>query len=109
MSLCPLWGRLRLRQGLLISPKEPLSIRESTIGSFMEGIEGKIADIKTGETLKPGVEGEICIRGYTVMKGYYKEPELTKAAIDADKWLHTGDLAIWMKREISISQAGLRN
>lgn len=99
MSLAPSLGQTEATAGLtFISPKEPLSIRESTIGSFMEGIEGKIADIKTGETLKPGVEGEICIRGYTVMKGYYKEPELTKAAIDADKWLHTGDLAYMDER-----------
>ena len=78
---------------------EPLSLRARTIGRFMEHTEGKIVDVQTGETLPPGKNGEICIRGFNVMKRYLAAPEMTAAAIDADGWLHTGDLA-------SIDEAG---
>ena len=51
-------------------------------------------DIETGETLPPGKQGELCTRGYHVMRGYYKMPDETARAIDSENWLHTGDLAI---------------
>lgn len=57
-------------------------------------IEVKIVDPETGEELGPGEPGEICCRGYNVMKGYYKMPEMTAEAIDEDGWLHSGDLAV---------------
>jgi acyl-CoA synthetase (AMP-forming)/AMP-acid ligase II len=53
----------------------------------------KIIDVTRGETVAPGVVGELCTRGYHVMTGYFDDPEATAAAIDADGWLHTGDLA----------------
>jgi fatty-acyl-CoA synthase len=84
-SLAPSLGQTEATAGItFISPKAPRSVREATVGSFMEGIEGRIADIRTGEPLSAGAEGEICIRGFTVMKGYYKEPALTAAAIDPE-------------------------
>jgi fatty-acyl-CoA synthase len=55
--------------------------------------ETKIVDPLTGETLPPNVSGEFCARGYNIMKGYYKMQEATQSVIDADGWLHTGDLA----------------
>lgn len=67
--------------------------RVNTVGMARPNIEVKIIDPDTGETLGPNKTGEICCRGYNVMKGYYKMPEKTKEAIEQDGWLHSGDLA----------------
>jgi fatty-acyl-CoA synthase len=67
--------------------------RVSTVGRALPEIEIKIVDPETGETLPPGRQGEICCRGYNIMKGYYKMPDMTEKAIDSDGWLHSGDLA----------------
>lgn len=69
-------------------------LKATTVGKVMAHIEAKIVDPKTGETLPPNKPGEFCARGYNVMKGYYKMPEATAAAIDSEGWLHTGDIAI---------------
>lgn len=71
---------------------DPLEFRVSTVGKPLEGVEVKIVDIHTKKEVPNGVIGEICARGYNVMRGYYKMPEATKQAIDEDGWLHTGDL-----------------
>jgi fatty-acyl-CoA synthase len=71
---------------------DPIELRVSTVGKAHDVVEVKVIDPETGETLPPGVQGEICTRGYHVMKGYYKMPEATKEAIDEEGWLHTGDL-----------------
>ena len=73
---------------------DAIELRVSTVGRALPGAEVKIVDIETGETLPPGKQGELCARGYMVMKGYYKMEEETARVIDADGWLHTGDLAI---------------
>ena len=73
---------------------DAIELRVATVGRALPGAEVKIADIETGMTLPPGKQGELCARGYMVMKGYYKMPEETANVIDADGWLHTGDLAI---------------
>ncbi len=73
---------------------DPLEIRVNTVGKEMPFMETKIVDPDTGEDLPDGQPGEFVVRGYNVMKGYYKMPEATAAAIDKDGWLHTGDLAI---------------
>ncbi len=74
--------------------EDSIELRVSTVGRALPGAEVKIIDIETGATLPPGKQGELCARGYMVMKGYYKMPEETAKVIDADGWLHTGDLAI---------------
>lgn len=72
---------------------DPLEVRVNTVGRPLPGVECKIVDPKTGEDLPDNVDGEFVVRGYNVMKGYYKMPEATSAVIDEDGWLHTGDLA----------------
>ncbi|HHY83775.1 MAG TPA: AMP-binding protein [Clostridiales bacterium] len=72
---------------------DPLEVRVNTVGRPLPGIECKIVDPVTGKDLPDGVDGEFVARGYNIMKGYYKMPEATAAAIDENGWLHTGDLA----------------
>lgn len=73
---------------------DAIELRVATVGRALPDVEVKIVDIETGATLPPGKQGELCTRGYLVMKGYYKMPEETARAIDQEGWLHTGDLAI---------------
>ena len=72
---------------------DSLERRAETIGHAISSIEVKIISPGTGETVPLGTQGELCTRGYHVTKGYDEEPEATRKAIDADGWLHTGDLA----------------
>ncbi|MFD1425691.1 AMP-binding protein [Kroppenstedtia sanguinis] len=67
--------------------------RVTTIGKKLPHVEVKIIDPATGEEVKTGEPGELCTRGYHVMKGYYRMPEATRQVIDEEGWLHTGDLA----------------
>ena len=71
---------------------EPLDLRVETVGSAFPGIECKIIDPETGLDLPDGENGEFVVRGYNVMKGYYKMPEATKETVDAQGWLHSGDI-----------------
>ena len=78
----------------LTSTTDTVERRVNTVGRAFPGVECKIVDPATGETVGPGVVGEFCARGYNIMKGYYKMPEATAMAIDKDGWLHLGDLAV---------------
>jgi fatty-acyl-CoA synthase len=68
--------------------------RVSTVGGACPNTEVKIVDQECGETVAVGQRGELCARGYLVMKGYDDDPEGTARVVDADGWLHTGDLAV---------------
>ncbi len=67
--------------------------RVSTVGRVLPHVESKIIDPDTGDTVERGEAGEYCTRGYHVMLGYWDDPEKTSDAIDADGWMHSGDLA----------------
>lgn len=93
-EICITYGQTEASPGCTMSKTtDSLECRVDTVGSAMFGVECKIVDPETGEDLPDNVDGEFVARGYNIMKGYYKMPEATAAAIDADGWLHTGDLA----------------
>jgi fatty-acyl-CoA synthase len=72
---------------------DDLDRRTATIGRAHPHVEVKIVDPVTWETVERGESGEFCTRGYSVMKGYWEDPQKTAEVIDADGWMHTGDLA----------------
>jgi fatty-acyl-CoA synthase len=73
---------------------DPLELRVETVGRPLPGLEVKVVDPTNGKALDDNLPGELCTRGHGVMLGYYKDPQATAAAIDADGWLHTGDIAL---------------
>jgi fatty-acyl-CoA synthase len=73
---------------------DSLELRVGTVGRPLPGVEAKIVDPETGQELNDLQRGELCSRGHNVMLGYYNSPEKTAEAIDAEGWLHTGDLAM---------------
>jgi fatty-acyl-CoA synthase len=73
---------------------DSLDRRVSTVGTVHPHLEIKIVDPATGVTVPRGAPGEFCTRGYSVMLGYWEEPDRTAEAIDAARWMHTGDLAV---------------
>jgi len=68
--------------------------RTRTVGRAMPEIEVRVVDPETGEPVAAGVQGEVCCRGYNVMKGYYNNSDATAQAIDPDGWMHSGDLGV---------------
>jgi fatty-acyl-CoA synthase len=72
---------------------DPLEKRVGSVGRVGPHLEVKVADPETSDTVARGETGELCTRGYSVMTGYWEDPERTAEAIDADGWMHTGDLA----------------
>ncbi|KOP83986.1 AMP-binding protein [Cytobacillus solani] len=73
---------------------DPIELRVESVGKALPNVEVKVVEPGTGKEVSNGIQGELCSRGYQVMKGYYKNPGATKEAIDEDGWLHTGDLAV---------------
>lgn len=82
------------------SVDDSLETTVSTVGRLWPGVTGRIQDLSTGQVLGPGETGELCIKSYGVMRGYYNNPEETAKAVDREGWLHTGDIA-------SMSEDGL--
>ncbi len=76
---------------------DPFELKSATVGKPLPHTDVKIINPLTGEVIPCGERGELCCRGYLVMKGYYQMPEKTADAIDKDGWLHTGDLATMSK------------
>lgn len=75
------------------STDTPLERRVSTVGTVQPHLEVKIVDPETGAVQPAGISGELCTRGYSVMHGYWDDEARTREAIDAEGWMHTGDLA----------------
>ncbi len=76
------------------APDDPVEKRVGSVGRVHPWVEVKVIDPATGETVQRGeTAGELCTRGYSVMRGYWEDPERTDEAIDAERWMHTGDLA----------------
>jgi fatty-acyl-CoA synthase len=73
---------------------DPIELRVETVGRVLPGVDVKIVDPASGRELGDNEQGELCARGHGIMLGYYKNPEATGAAIDADGWLRSGDLAV---------------
>lgn len=93
-ELTIVYGLTETSPGLTQTPRDAdLVERTQTVGRVLPEIEVRIVDPQTGEDVAPGVDGELWARGYVVMKGYYKMPEATAAAITPDGWLRSGDQA----------------
>lgn len=93
-EICITYGQTEASPGCTMSKTtDSLDARVNTVGAEMFGVSCKIVDPETGEDLPDNEDGEFVAKGYNIMKGYYKMPEATAAAIDKDGWLHTGDLA----------------
>ena len=93
-EIVSVYGQTEASPGCTMScVTDSLTVRTETVGSAFPNVECKIIDPETGEDLPDGENGEFVARGYNVMKGYYKMPLATAAAIDREGWLHTGDIA----------------
>ena len=93
-EICITYGQTEASPATTMSKTtDSIETRVNTVGGPIFGVECKIVDPETGEELGDNMDGEFCARGYNIMKGYYKMPEATAAAIDEDGWLHSGDLA----------------
>lgn len=91
-NICSLYGLSEGSPNVCISDwREPYEKRVTTMGRPQPDVEVKVVDTNTQRTLLRGVDGEICVRGWSVMAGYYNLPEQTAQAIDREGWLHTGD------------------
>jgi fatty-acyl-CoA synthase len=94
-EICITYGQTEASPGITMTrTDDPLQLRVATVGRAIANVEVKIVDHETGVQAPAGVQGELCTRGYHVMKGYYKNEQATSKAIDQDGWLHTGDLAV---------------
>jgi len=88
------YGMTESSPGITMTPRDcTVAQRSGTVGTVLPELEVKIVDPATGVPVPADGRGELCCRGYNVMKGYYNNPEATRAAIDDDGWLHTGDEA----------------
>ena len=76
------------------SPDDPLDKRVGTVGRVHPHVQVKIIDPASGDTIDRNRAGELCTRGYSVMLGYWNEPQMTTEAVDGDGWMHSGDIAV---------------
>jgi fatty-acyl-CoA synthase len=92
-ELCIIYGMTETAPvSFMTRPEDDLQRRVATVGRVMPHSEAKVIDPSTGRTVPVGNSGEICTRGYLVMRGYWENPQATAEAIDDAGWMHTGDL-----------------
>lgn len=88
------YGLTEASPGITMTPRhDSIALRTQTVGKVIPEVEVKIIDPATDKECLANQPGELCARGYNIMKGYYNNPQATAAAIDSDGWLHTGDQA----------------
>jgi fatty-acyl-CoA synthase len=88
------YGLTEASPGITMTPRfDSIELRTQTVGQVIPEVEVKIVDPMTGEACAPNQAGELCARGYNIMKGYYNNAQATAEAIDAEGWLHSGDQA----------------
>ncbi len=105
-NICSVYGLSEAGPDVSICAwNDPYDKRLQTMGRPQPGIELRIANPASGQTVRRGERGEICVRGWSVMKGYFNLPEETSQAIDAEGWLHTGDFG-WMDAECYLIWSG---
>ena len=93
------YGLTEASPGITMTPRDAsIAERTQSVGRVLPDLEVRIIDPSTGQVRGVGEAGELCVRGYNVMKGYYNNPEATRAAIDDDGWLRTGDEATHRRR-----------
>jgi len=94
VGIVSVYGQTESSPGSTMSAwTDSLEVRTDTVGYDFPHVQCKIVDPETGEEVGPGVNGEFCSKGYNTMKGYYKMPDATHQTVDAEGWLHSGDLA----------------
>lgn len=86
------YGMTEVSAASQINPGDASKIRHGSVGWTVSNMESKIVQVETGQDAPPGVSGEVCVRGPNRMVGYWNNPEATAATIDAEGWLHTGDV-----------------
>ncbi len=95
VRMCEVYGLTETGGNVAICRRDdPVEMRHDSDGRPHEGIEVKIIAPETGQTLPDGQPGEICVRGWNVMQGYFRDPESTARTIDREGWLHTGDQGV---------------
>ena len=93
-GIVSVYGQTETAPGCTMSSwTDSLDVRCDTVGYPFPHVQCKVVDPATGEPVKAGENGEFCSRGYNTMKGYYKMPDSTSQAVDAEGWMHSGDLA----------------
>lgn len=90
--VCEAYGQSESTAAITFTPPNRNAIKLGSVGLPIFDTELKVVDVTTGEDLAPGAEGEICLKGPQVMKGYLNRPEATAEVLDKDGWLHTGDI-----------------
>jgi fatty-acyl-CoA synthase len=94
-EVCIIYGMTETAPISFITRRDDdLERRVSTVGRVMPDVEAKVIDPTTGRTVPRGTPGEVCTRGYVVMRGYWDDPEATGEAVDVAGWMHTGDLGV---------------